>query len=341
MRRIKSTNKRNVLFVLFCVFLILFIAIFLLPGYLYKEQITDADILVIEGWLPAYALEEGICRFNKGNYSLLVTTGTQMPAEFRMGSQGSLIFDLSNFKLSHKNHKISSVKVNARGTKADRQFPYFNLLLNDSLIGGNYVTQRNSEYEFPADMYPDQIKVIKINFINDTYTRWKDRNLYISSVEFGDITIPAHSRYVFYDIKNREYFEEYEPGFTDYANYSAFTLKRLGFKDSMVILPASDKKFSRTYSCALAFKHWYLNSPFKGEPVNILSLGPHTRRTWMIYKKVLGRDTDLGIILIDSQKYNRKNWYRSLVGARSIINEMVNYISTAIILPFANKDSSD
>jgi DUF218 domain len=37
-----------------------------------------ADILVVEGWLPDYAIESAIAEFNKGGYSQLITTGSPL-----------------------------------------------------------------------------------------------------------------------------------------------------------------------------------------------------------------------------------------------------------------------
>lgn len=39
---------------------------------------VKADILVVEGWLPDYALEGAIAEFKKGNYRQLVTTGVPL-----------------------------------------------------------------------------------------------------------------------------------------------------------------------------------------------------------------------------------------------------------------------
>jgi hypothetical protein len=37
-----------------------------------------ADILVVEGWLPDYAIESAIAEFKKGEYSQLITTGVPL-----------------------------------------------------------------------------------------------------------------------------------------------------------------------------------------------------------------------------------------------------------------------
>jgi hypothetical protein len=206
--------------------------LFILPKNLYINNPIDDDVMVVEGWLPGYALEMAIKEFHSGKYELMVTTGNSMPDEFRMGSGGNLIFDLGWLESKYSNKKISSIKVNGRGTKADKQFPYFNMLLNDSVVRGSFVTRKNRKYEFSINKYLYEIDTVKINFINDTYTKWKDRNLIISSIIIEDIKIPAYYHCVYYDINNRERFYEYEPGFINYADYSAFILKYLGFKDS-------------------------------------------------------------------------------------------------------------
>ena len=50
--------------------IILFVHPFLAP-----TKLVGGDILVVEGWLPDYALEKAKERFQQGSYQLLVTTG--------------------------------------------------------------------------------------------------------------------------------------------------------------------------------------------------------------------------------------------------------------------------
>jgi hypothetical protein len=335
--------KKNVIFKYVFILLVFFLLIFiiniiLLPKQLYKDKPVDAEIMIVEGWLPGYAFKMAIKEFHSGKYELMVTTGNDMSDEFMMGSGGNLIFDLNWLKSKYNNKKTSSIRVNAFGTKADRQFPYFNILLNDTIIGGNFVRRKKNEYKYIIDIYLYQIDKIKIDFINDTYTRWKDRNLIISSIVIEDIEIPARSHCVFYDINNLKNFTEYEPRFINYADYSAFCLRYLGHNDSIVALPVLNSNINRTYSCAQSFNKWYLSSSFKGKPVNIVSLGPHSRRTWMTYRRVLGKNADVGIIMVNNEKYNKNNWWKSLYGIKATIHEMASYIYTLVTLPFLRKE---
>lgn len=53
--------------------IMLFVHPFLAP-----TKPVGGEILVVEGWLPVYALEKAKERFQEGNYQLLVTTGTKI-----------------------------------------------------------------------------------------------------------------------------------------------------------------------------------------------------------------------------------------------------------------------
>ncbi|NHC35710.1 ElyC/SanA/YdcF family protein [Scytonema millei] len=46
-----------------------------LPSFLAVNQPINAEVLVIEGWLPDYAVKEALNRFRRGSYRQIVTTG--------------------------------------------------------------------------------------------------------------------------------------------------------------------------------------------------------------------------------------------------------------------------
>ncbi|MGL4621832.1 ElyC/SanA/YdcF family protein [Chroococcidiopsis sp.] len=46
-----------------------------LPSFLAVNQPVNAEVLVIEGWLPDYAVKEALARFKRGSYRQIVTTG--------------------------------------------------------------------------------------------------------------------------------------------------------------------------------------------------------------------------------------------------------------------------
>jgi len=61
----------------------------------------------------------------------------------------------------------------------------------------------------------------------------------------------------------------------------------------------------------LAFRDWLKTSKYKVKGINIISSGPHARRTWMIYNKVLGKDYNIGIISLPD--FDNPNFLRKIV----------------------------
>jgi len=46
-----------------------------LHSFLAVNSPVAADVMVVEGWIPDYAIKEAIARFERGAYSYLITTG--------------------------------------------------------------------------------------------------------------------------------------------------------------------------------------------------------------------------------------------------------------------------
>jgi hypothetical protein len=50
-----------------------------IAGYLSPIHSVNTDILVVEGWLPDYAMPKVLDEFHKGGYKYIVTTGINIP----------------------------------------------------------------------------------------------------------------------------------------------------------------------------------------------------------------------------------------------------------------------
>ncbi len=55
-----------------------------------NQPVSQAEILVVEGWLPDYAIKEAIGEFNSGKYQLVITTGLPL-------SKGYYLAEYKNF----------------------------------------------------------------------------------------------------------------------------------------------------------------------------------------------------------------------------------------------------
>ena len=107
------------------------------------------------------------------------------------------------------------------------------------------------------------------------------------------------------------------------------TLKHLGFDEELLAaVPGPDVRKDSTYASAVALKKWLLQSGLSVKALNICSMGPHARRTRLLFEKALGDNVEVGIIALESQEYDPKAWWKTSKGVRTVIDETVAYLYT-------------
>ena len=115
------------------------------------------------------------------------------------------------------------------------------------------------------------------------------------------------------------------PGET-YAELAAERLVALGLASNLVqAVPCADQRRDRTYNSALAVKNWCATNHFPLHSMNLLTLGPHARRSWLLYQKAFGDDVKIGVIPLNIIKYDPSRWWRSSDGFREVIGEAIAY----------------
>jgi len=67
-------------------------AIYLISDHLSKTTRTRANTLIVEGWLPPYALEMAYNEFISNDYDYVITTGIRISGYFQVYTNGYLIF---------------------------------------------------------------------------------------------------------------------------------------------------------------------------------------------------------------------------------------------------------
>lgn len=120
--------------------------------------------------------------------------------------------------------------------------------------------------------------------------------------------------------------------FKTYAALAAAILKDLKVDaDRIDVVPAPEVKKDRTYVSALALKKWFRQNGRHTASLDIITLGPHARRSRMLYQTALGTDVSVGVISVPNRAYDPDRWYRYSEGVKTIINEVIGYIYTKII----------
>ncbi|MGK7918666.1 MAG: YdcF family protein [Trichodesmium sp.] len=120
--------------------------------------------------------------------------------------------------------------------------------------------------------------------------------------------------------------------YDNFAELTAATLIILGFdSDKVVAIPTPQVTKYRTTAAAMAVKEWLATSNLKVNSINIYSLGPHARRSWMIYRNVFSPDIQVGIIALEPKGYNPQRWWQSSAGMRTVIGEAIAYFYTRFV----------
>jgi hypothetical protein len=81
----------------------------------------------------------------------------------------------------------------------------------------------------------------------------------------------------------------------------------------------------RTYHAALAVKYWLLEKGISEKTFTVATLGPHARRSRLMYEKAFGNTAHVGIVAFDDQSYDPAHWWRTSEGARDVLGEAIAY----------------
>lgn len=124
------------------------------------------------------------------------------------------------------------------------------------------------------------------------------------------------------------YLVEYD----NFAELTAATLLRMGVEsDKLVAVPAPRTTRNRTATSAMALRQWLDESNLQPSGINVYSLGPHSRRSWLLFRKALAPDTQVGVIAARPVNYNPTRWIKSSEGVRSVISETIGYLYARLI----------
>lgn len=115
-------------------------------------------------------------------------------------------------------------------------------------------------------------------------------------------------------------------GYRDYATLSAATLAGLGVDSGAIIrVPAPLTTRDRTWESALALKAWLLQGGETPGSADLYSVGPHARRSVLLFRRALGPRVALGVVSLAPQDYNPRKWWTSSNGVRSVIFECLAF----------------
>ena len=111
------------------------------------------------------------------------------------------------------------------------------------------------------------------------------------------------------------------------AGYSRDMITGYGLKSEKIIaLEGGNVIRNRTYASAQMLQNWIRESKYPYNAFNIFSVGTHARRSRLLFRKALGKEYQVGTVTIENPAYEPRTWWRSSIGARSVISETIAYI---------------
>jgi hypothetical protein len=112
-----------------------------------------------------------------------------------------------------------------------------------------------------------------------------------------------------------------------YAERGAATLVKMGLTTNEVqAVPAPFARQDRTYTAAVALRQWWREHGLAPTTVNLMSEGPHARRSRLLYRKALGKEVQVGVTALQDRSYDPKHWWHSSAGFRNVVDESIAYL---------------
>ena len=111
------------------------------------------------------------------------------------------------------------------------------------------------------------------------------------------------------------------------AILAAGELQELGVDNCLIVaLTAPTAVQHRTYTGALTLKDWLRESEPQTKAVNIFTIGPHARKSLVLFRKALGPHIDVGVIAGTDDDYNPDYWWMSIQGNYVISRKLLGYL---------------
>jgi hypothetical protein len=116
------------------------------------------------------------------------------------------------------------------------------------------------------------------------------------------------------------------------AELNAAILKKFVIREKAIvpIIPKPVKR-DRTFASALAVKNWLAQNNIQPKGINLFSIGPYSRISWMLFKEAIGEEIPVGIIACENREYDPKRWWITSSGVRIVLNETIAYIYAKLV----------
>ncbi len=111
-----------------------------------------------------------------------------------------------------------------------------------------------------------------------------------------------------------------------FASVAQSRLVRVGVPAAMIqYVPGWEVRRDRTYAAAVSLRKWCETNRVELKAFNLATLGPHARRSRLLYEKAFP-DAKIGIIPLTNAEYDAEHWWRYSEGVKETLAESVAYL---------------
>jgi len=116
------------------------------------------------------------------------------------------------------------------------------------------------------------------------------------------------------------------------AELTGALLFKLGLSSNeVVIAPSPSVRRDRTYTSAKAVETWWRDHRSPASRINLVTVGPHARRSRLMFQKALGAQVEVGVIALAPADFDPSRWWRSSPGFRTVTGEAIAYLYARVL----------
>lgn len=293
---------------------------------------VEANVLLVEGWLPPYAVELAYDEYVKSSYEHVITSGIRISGYYEVSMNGYLVFYTHDILKTSDDSGNHIIEIEAFGEPDETECAHFNVFVNDSIVADFLADDVKKKYRIDWQGTLADIDSVTVQFDNDRLSDSGDINLYVKEIIFDHKTNIGYQYNSEYDIGNLDGKKRLTNNFSSHAELARNKLISLGLDSSLVLaVPGKKVWLNRTLSSALAFRDWLEASEIEVKGINIVTMGTHARRTWMTYNKILDKKYQIGIISLPDYREHSSKKYKVLKTLRESLGLIYYWF---LLLPY-------
>ena len=116
----------------------------------------------------------------------------------------------------------------------------------------------------------------------------------------------------------------------EYKTYAALGAAVAGFfgvpTNRVHAVPSPGVQRDRTYASALALRDWLKLHGGVPPALNLVTVGPHSRRSRLLFEKAFDGDCEIGVIAVEDEDYDPQRWWAYSRGVRAVMSETITYL---------------